>query len=405
MAGTTSVPPIVFGPTGPVLPTELAILAGVQADQNAAFGGNLNPGASTPQGQLAASQAAIIADKNSQIAFVSTQFDPQLSSGRWQDGLGRIYFMNRLPAVSTLVAATVSGLTGTIIPVGASAKDTDGNLYLCTDAVTIPIGGSITANFAAQVAGPIACPSGALNSINQTIPGWDSITNASAGVMGNDVETAQEFEYRRQQTVAVNSQNSIQAIKGAVFNVPGVLDAYVTENPLGTSATVGGVSLAAHSLYVCVSGGTAADIAAAIWSKKAPGCDYNGATTFTVYDESYAVPKPEYLIKWTTATNTPIKFAVSITNNVYLPPDVVNQVKAAIVAAFNGDDGGPVARIGSTITASRFYSPVLAVATPGSAITILSLKLGISTATLDTVTMDINKKPTIQVSDIVVTLV
>lgn len=406
MAGTTSVPPVTFGPTGPVLPAETAILSGVQADMNAAFGGALNPGASTPQGQLAASQTAIIADKNAEIAFMCSQFDPQTSSGRWQDGLGRIYFMNRIPAVSTLVVVTVSGLTGVVIPSGATAKDVNDNLYVCVDPVTIPVGGSIAANFAAAIAGPTVCASGALNKINQTIPGWDSITNASAGVTGRNVETTQEFEYRRQQTVAVNAQNSLQAIKGAIFdNVPNLLDAYVTENPLGTTATVGGVSLAAHSLYVCVSGGAAADIAAAIWSKKAPGCDYNGATTYTIYDTSYADPKPEYLIKWTVATNTPIKFAVSIAASIYNPPDIVNKVKAAIASAFNGGDGGPVARIGSAIFASRFYGPVLAVATAGSAISIISLKLGISTATLDSVLMDINKKPTIQLSDITVTIV
>lgn len=405
MSGTTNVPAIVFSPTGPVMPTESAILSGVQADQNAAFGGNLNPGLSTPQGQLAQSHAAIVADKNAQIAFLCNQFDPQTSSGRWQDGLGRIYFMTRLPALPTSVTATVSGLTGTVIPVGAQAIAPDGTIYSCTSAVTIPSAGNITTTFAAQTAGPIVCPAGTLNKIYRTIPGWDSINNAFDGVTGRNVESAAQFEYRRQQTVAVNAQNSIQAIKAAVFNVPNVLDVYVTENATASSVTIGSVTLIAHSLWVCVAGGASAAIAAAIWSKKAPGCDYNGSTTVTVYDTSYNVPQPQYNVSYQVATSTPILFAVSIANTAYLPANVVANIKAAIVSAFSGGDGGLVARIGSAIYASRFYGPVLALATPGSAISILSLKLGISSATLDSVTMGINQEPTITTANITVTLV
>ena len=67
MASSSSVPPLEFTPAGVVLPQESAVLAGVQADYDAAFGGGLNPALETPQGQLASSQAAIIADKNAEL--------------------------------------------------------------------------------------------------------------------------------------------------------------------------------------------------------------------------------------------------------------------------------------------------------------------------------------------------
>ena len=92
---STSVPQIQFTDAGLIIPQESAILAGTQADINAAFGGGLNPQLSTPQGQLASSLAAITADKDSQIAFVVNQFDPQYASGRFQDALARIYFLTR----------------------------------------------------------------------------------------------------------------------------------------------------------------------------------------------------------------------------------------------------------------------------------------------------------------------
>ena len=406
MSVSNSVPPIVIGPTGPVLPSESAILAGVQADINTAFGGGVNPDLRTPQGQLATTWSAGIGDKNDQIAYVINQFDPQYAQGRYQDALGHIYFMDRIPASSTVATCVVSGKTGTVIPVGAQAFATDGTRYLCTAAVTIPAGGSISTTFAAVPTGPIACPANSLNSIYLAISGWDSVNNPADGTPGRNVESAREFELRRQQTVAVNGVNSIQAIAANVASVSGVTDQYCTSNDTGSSATVGGVTLAAHSLYVCVSGtATAADIATAIWKNKPPGTAYNGATTYRIYDTSYSLPQPYYDIYWTTATNVPIKFAVQVQNTTLLPSNYVALIKQAILDAFNGLTSLAPARIGSLIAAGSYYAPVFSSAPAGSQITPISVLVGTSTATLTSVQMNINQKPTLTASDITVTAV
>lgn len=405
MPVSNSVPPLTIGPTGVVLPAESAILAGVQADIDIAFGGGVGTDLRTPQGQIATSQTASIGDKNNQFAYMANMFDPELSVGRWQDGLGRIYFMSRIPASPTAVVVTITGATGTVIPVGAQAIATDNSRYICTGAVTIPAGGSVSANFAAVVPGATPCPANTLNRIYQSIPGWDSINNPADGVIGNGLETAAQFERRRKQSVAANGVNSIQSIAAAVSAVPGVLDFYCTQNDTDSPVTIGAVTLAKHSIWVSVSGGAAADIAQAIWSKKPPGTNYNGATTYTIYDTAYNDPKPSYAVTWNTATPTPIKFAVQITNAVDLPPGAVTLVKNAILAAFVGGDGGPVARIASQINAGRFYAPVTAAAPAGSVINVVSVLLGTSTPTLTSVLMAINQVPTLSAADITVTLV
>ncbi len=63
------VPPIVFSPAGLTVPQPTEVLAGVFADIDEAFGGGLNPALETPQGQLATSQAAIIADSYAMMAL------------------------------------------------------------------------------------------------------------------------------------------------------------------------------------------------------------------------------------------------------------------------------------------------------------------------------------------------
>ena len=227
----SNVPQIQFPPTGPVVPTEADILVGVQEDINTAFGGNLNPNLETPQGQLATSQSAIIAASYAAFINLANNFDPAYASGRFQDAIGRIYFLTRLPPQATVIQVSCYGLTGVTIPVGALVQDTLGNIYSCTQAGIIPTGGYITLPFACSTVEAVSVPSSV--TIYQTVSGWDSATFVS-GVEGTAVENRASFEQRRQNSVAANSNNTNVAILGALVGakgVSGVLSAYVTDNP------------------------------------------------------------------------------------------------------------------------------------------------------------------------------
>ena len=111
-----------------------------------------------------------------------------------QDALARLYFLDREPAVPTTTLATCTGRAGTIIPTGALAKATTGDLYACVTGGTIPAGGSIDLSFACATTGPVVLPANALTTIYLAVPGWDTINNASAGVVGRNAETRAEFE-------------------------------------------------------------------------------------------------------------------------------------------------------------------------------------------------------------------
>ena len=184
-----------------------------------------------------------------------------------------------------------------------------------------------------------------------------------------------------------------------------MLDVYVAENTTNAPITVGSsnYSLASHSIYVAAVGGTAANIAQAIWLKKDVGADYNGNTSVVVTDTSgYNIPYPTYTVKYQVPASLPILFAVQIANNSALPSNIVALVQNAIISAFSGGDGGPRARIGSTIFASRFYSPVAAI---GMNVSILSILIGTSSATLASLTVGIDQSPTVTAANISVTLV
>lgn len=400
----SSVPSIQFTAAGVVIPTEQEILAGVQADMDSAFGGGLNPALETPQGQLASSQTAVIADKNAEIATIVNQVDPQYADGRFQDAIGRIYFLERKGATSTSVQATITGPIGGVVPAGTLMQDTSGNTYAATGDLTIGPAGNVTGEFQNVKTGPIPCPAGTLTKIYQAGVA-DSITNATDGTLGRDQETRSDFELRRKNSVEIHANGTPGAIYSEVFNVEDVIDCYVIDNPTGSTVLTGSTnySVAAHSVYVAVVGGVDLDVAKSIWRKKDLGCNMNGNTTVSVVDESgYSYPQPSYSIKFHRPASLAIKFSVDIVNSSLLPSDVVAKTKAAIIARFNGTDGTTRERIGSLILASRYYGAISSAVPVAS---VVSIFIGTTTVNLSQLLVGIDQRPTISESDITVNLV
>lgn len=371
----TSVPSPTFGIAGFEAPAETDILAGVTEDINAAFGGNLNPSAASPQGQIATSVAAAIGDRNDLFLLFTNLIDPAFSYGRMQDAIARLYFLTRIPATATVVSVTCIGKVGVSIPTGALVQDDAGYIYASLENATIPNSGYVTVQFACQTLGPIACAAGAISTIYQAIPGWDSVTNSSAGTIGRDAETSHEFEARRTAAVAKNSSGSVSAAVGALLDLDGVTDAYGYSNDTASTVTHRGVSIGAHSMYISVNGGTDANVAQTIWEKKTPGCVYTGDVSVTVKDTSdvYSEPYPEYTVLFNRPDDLGIAVIVTLVSSTSIPSDVDTQVQDAIVEAAAGNDGGDRLRIGTDIVASRYYSPV---ADLGTWAKIRSIKIG-----------------------------
>ena len=422
----TSVPQPTFTPAGLVIPPESAILAGTQADFDAAFGGGLNPQLATPQGQLASSQAAIVADKDIQFAYLVNQFDPQYASGRFQDGLGRIYFLTRDGATATAVICTLGGIATTVVPAGTLAQDTSGNTYILLGTATIGSDGTVSSSWQNVTTGPIPCVLGTLTKVYQAIDGWDTITNPAAGVLGRVVESQQDFEFRRQNSVAINGRGTCPSIYANVFEVENVLDCFVIDNHSGNTESgnplPSGIPnptnypLAHNSVYVAVVGGVDQDVANAIWQKKDGGCSYsanpNGTpvpgdgmvSTQTVIDNSgYSFPQPSYQVSFIRPAALPLFFTVQIANAPNLPSDIAAQIQSAIVAQFNGANGNQRARIGSAILAAQYYA---AVANVGSNVILLSVSVGTTSPAASTeVQVGIDQTPTLSPANITVTLI
>lgn len=402
----TNVPLITWQNGAPVLPSESSILSGVFADINAAFGGGLNNQSSSPQGQLAASETAVIGDKNNQIAYIANQVNPTFSSGQWQDAIGQLYFMTRIASAGTVVSCTCVGAVGTVIPLNATAQDSAGYLYSSTAAATIGATGSVTVQFQNQTPGAIACPAGTLTKIYSAIPGWDTITNPTPGSLGNLTESRAAFESRRKSSVAANAVNSNSSILGAVLAVSGVIDAFVYDNYKSIQVSYGSTNynMAPNSVTVSVAGGAAIDVANAIWNKKSLGCSFNGNTTVVITDTNYPAPAPTYNVTFLVPSSIQVYFVVNIKNIPSLPSNAVTLIQAAIVQSFYGNDGGIRAGIGRTTYAGRYYQNVN-IQDPN--IDVLSITMGTSaaTATFNSLSFGIDQIPVTSTANVVVNLI
>lgn len=402
----SNVSPLEILPTGVVVPESIDIRQGILEDMNEAFGGDLDiVTPSTPQAYLSDKLTDNIRDSNAAIAYMISQMDPATSEGRMQDGIARIYYLERKPATSSVVQALCTGQPTAILPLGSLAQDDDGNLWQSTAEGTFPLSGQLTIQFACVATGPITLGIGQLTRIAQLVPGWDAITNLGAATAGSNVESRAAFEARRRESVARNAHGTPAAIRSAVWDVDGVIDVFAYDNynnvvlPYGATA----YPIAPHSIYIAVIGGEAQEIAEAIFAKKDLGCGMNGNTSVTIQDtEGYNFPYPEYQIQFEIPPSLPVKFLVQLVNNPGLPPDIIQQTKTKVLSTFVGSDGSQRARIGGTIFASSYYAGVASIS---SSVAIVQIKVGDVVANADQLMIGIDQAPTLDEADITVVLV
>lgn len=399
----TLTPTIKWNNTGLSAPKELDILSGRLSDVNNAFGGDLNiTTLDTPQGQIASSDTVIIGEYNDILLKLVNQVDPRFADGFMQDAIGQIYFLERKPSNPTTVNVTCFGANGTIIPVGAQVKDSNGEIYFCVNEAQIDISGSIVTSFQNIKNGAIPCPAHAITTIYDRLGalGWEDVDNVSSGSLGADQESRSDFEARRTNSVFLGSQGSLDSAYAAVFNVSNVTDVYADQNLTGSPISIGSTSYSLNpkEIFICAKGGSDIAIAQAIYSK------LTGATLVgnTSVDVKSAITGNTTTITFQRPSAYTIKFAVNIANSPLLPSNTADLVKASIMSAFSGNDGGEKARIGQALYASRYYAPV---STINSNIRLVSLFVGHSTANQLSVGVGVDQYPSLSISDITVNII
>lgn len=358
---------LIFNPdTGLVAPSTEDIRSAVADDWVQAFESPdlppLDTEPTTPAGQLIDAETAEVEAKNAAMLFLANQFNPRVASGIWQDALAAIYFIDRKLAEPSVVTCQVTGLNGTVIPYGALVQSVTGYTLVCNHSVTIGASGQSETTFRCSEYGPIEFAPHSVMSIVTVIPGWDTVDNEAAGAIGRDVETRSEFEARRAESVAMNAHGSTGAIYGTLANLTGVLDVQVLEN-IGPDPVIKyGVTVPGHGITVCIYGGEDDAIAEVIYRKKDNGADTGGNTPVRYVAADYHNAVYDFLILRPETTNFWIKVTLGPGSEVV--PATITALKQAVYDDFYGlnvTSGNTRVGLATTVFASRFYCPAMAV--------------------------------------------
>jgi len=347
---------LTFTDEGIVAPSTATIKTAWQSVFKLVFGSGIYLDDASPQGMLITALTKVIANKNAQFLFLANQFNPDNASGNFQDAFGQLYYLSRKQATSSTVMCECRGLTGTILNGSdesnpAQAVSENGDVFECVNTVVIPASGVIIAQFKSKEKGIIPVNANTVNRIYNQVVGWDSVNNPNNGTVGVLTENRLDFENRRKNSIAINANGNKEAVQSALLNLENVSDCKVLENDSSEALTTQGVTLTRNSIYVIIEGGEAAqNIAQTIRQKKSGGCATNGSESVLL--ETDLIPiKFDYV--------APVVTYIKVTvENTGLPTDYETQIKNAIMANFTGQDGSVKVKIGETVYASRFYTPL-----------------------------------------------
>lgn len=352
---------ITFNPdTGLVADEGSAVRQNVADTWKAAFktsdtSPELNTEPETPAGQLIDGITALIIEKDNEFLYLGNMFNPATAVGVFQDALGQVYFLNRHVAQPTTVVCTCNGLQGTQIPAGAIVEDVNGNQFISTQPAQIPTGSSsVDVTFQCIETGPIVVNASTVNKIITVIPGWDSVNNTNAGIVGRNRETQAEFEQRRYDSVAKNSHGLAESISSSIGNLEDVVACRIEQNRTGETVTTLGVQIPAHSVYLSVYGGNQQEIGAVFYSKIDAGCGTAGNTSVQVTDSVNGSINTLY---YTVPTLQNLYVQITVDANSIYTPEIIQQ---AVINNFSGGvDGISRVIMGDTVYASRFYQTVI----------------------------------------------
>lgn len=324
---------------------------------------NLDP--STPDGLKAAHDAEVFSALDEAILAAYNSKDPNKARDLELDIIGALTGSVRPQGSPSTVTLTLTGTIGAVISADDALFEStvDGSQWELDADATIGGLGTVSAKATCTVNGTTEADAGTITQIVNTISGLQTVTNPLAATPGDNPETNAEFRVRRRNAVARPGNNQLENMLGEIFAVDNVRKAVILEND--TNATDGD-GLPAHSIAPIVDGGTDADVARAIYTKKNPGVLLYAAGTpvsETVTSPNY--PNMSKEITFSRPVYVDMDVVVDVVDDGTLPLNIEDLIADAIVAYAGGDlvaassGFNPLGfGIGENVPVSRIYTPV-----------------------------------------------
>lgn len=252
-------------------------------------------------------------------------------------------------SVTATVAVTIYGLDQTAQPM-FTVQDNAGNQFFLNATHVFSGSGSASLTFRAVAIGQVEVLANTIVNIVTATLGISTVNNPSTSgtILGVNEETDAQLKVRHAQSFALASTGPADAISAALLALADVTDAYVVENV--SDSPVGGVP--AHGIWCIVAGGTASEIAQAIYAKKGIGCDMKGSTSLTI-----ARPNgTDFTAKWDVAETEALYVQFTI-NGIVAGTSFDTALIANELAAALSYKLGQSANIGQVVSAMLTIAP------------------------------------------------
>ncbi|EPO2591123.1 baseplate J/gp47 family protein [Escherichia albertii] len=326
--------------TGVIIPDTDDVIEEVRDEYRAVFGDDLIVDDWTPQGVLINAETKARTTVIENNAALANQINPNLAGGIFLDAIWMLTGGQRRGATRSQVVGLCLGVAGSIIPAGSRARTKNGDEFATLEQAVIGGLGSVGVLFQASETGPIPAPVDSLTQIIDAVLGWETVTNEAVGSLGQDVQSDVSARSMRRHTLALQGCSTTEAITSALYNTPGVRSLKFRENVYSVEKVIDGVTMCPHSIYVCVDGGTDADIARAILSRKSGGCGYNGDITTPAIDP---VSGQTYDITFSRPEEITVLMRVDVSSRAMSTVQIQNAVRLAIIdyarGELDGEDG------------------------------------------------------------------
>lgn len=380
--------------TGIHAPTYADVLSYLQAQYQAIYGADVYLGNDSQDGQFLGILAAAINDCNAASVAVYNSFSPATGQGNGLSSNVKLNGIMRLVPTNSTVDVLITGVAGTVI-VNGIVSDTNRVKWNLPLNVTIPSGGSITITATCQLLGATSAAANTVTKIETPAQGWQTVTNPSAAILGQPVETDAQLRVRQAKSGAVPSQSIFEGIVGSVANIAGVTRIKGYENDTDTTNANG---IPSHSIAIVVEGGDVTTIQKTIANKKTPGTGTFGNISAYVTDSVGS----SHLIAFSRPTESTITVNLTIKALTGYSGVIAPYIQQSIVDFIQSLE------IGATVVYSKLFVPAnLDNQGYGSTYNIQSMtiaKNGGTPAAAD-ITMTYNEVATAAVTNVVITVV
>lgn len=324
---------------------------------------NLDP--STPDGLKIAHDAEIFSALDEVLQQAYNSKDPNKASGYDLDVICALTGTVRSEGTaSTVTGFVLTGTPGTQVPAGTRFESSvTGYRFTLDQTWTLDSLGTATVGITCTTIGEIEADANTITTIVDTVAGLVSVNNPTPATPGTAAESDGSLRVKRATAVGRPGNNQIDSMLGELYAVDGTRRVKVYENDTNTTDSNG---LPPHSIAPIIDGGTDADVAMAIYTKKNPGVAlYQAGTPVSVDVTSPTYPDNVKTIKFSRPKYVDMVIVVTIKNDGSLPSNTQDLIRDAFIEFAAGGlvpaefgfkvDGFD---IGETVPYSTLYTPI-----------------------------------------------